>query len=120
VTSAVESEARNGDRVLANEQAALRRVATLVAEAAPAADVFAAVAQEVVQVFEVPAVSLFRYEPDRTATVIASLHAPRFSIGSRWPLDGRASRSRSTAASGECCARPRRRPLRRRARRPMP
>jgi GAF domain-containing protein len=88
VTYAVETGATDGDRVLADEQAALRRVATLVAEGAPAADVFTAVTREVEQVFQVPAVSLLRYEPDRTATVVASRNAPGFPVGSRWPLDG--------------------------------
>ena len=47
---------------LAKEQAALRRVATLVA-AAPPEEVFAAVAEEVGQLFPVEPATLCRYEP---------------------------------------------------------
>ena len=47
---------------VAAEQAALGRVATLVAEAVPPGDVFTAVAAEVAGLFGVPHVALFRYE----------------------------------------------------------
>ena len=59
-TSARIGEPRAKDRVepgrLAEEQAALRRVATLVASGAPSAEVFSAVAQEVAQVMHLPMV----------------------------------------------------------------
>jgi signal transduction histidine kinase len=55
---------------VASEQAALGRVATLVAEGAPSNDIFSAVAAEVIGLFDVPVVALFRYGPDRTATVV--------------------------------------------------
>jgi signal transduction histidine kinase len=71
---------------LAQEQAALRRVAMLVAKAAKAEDVFAAVAQEVAQVFDVEQVTVCRYEAD-TILVLSSAGAPEFPAGSRWPLD---------------------------------
>jgi signal transduction histidine kinase len=73
---------------LADRQASLRSIATLVAEGLAAADLFAAVAQEVVRVLEVAAMAVFRFEPDLTATVVTSLNAPMFPVGSRWPLDG--------------------------------
>jgi signal transduction histidine kinase len=91
------AEARDRLRRLADGQAALRRVATLVAEGAPAADLLAAVVDEIKQVLDAPAIALLRYEPDRTATVVASLNAAttgrsenatQFTVGSRWPLDG--------------------------------
>src|SRR5919107_2671050 len=72
-TAIANAQARVELRAIANEQAALRRVATLVARAAPPAAVFAAVAEEVGQVL--PAGDLTgigRYNPDATMTVVAS------------------------------------------------
>jgi signal transduction histidine kinase len=89
VASAISSAAsRDLLRGLADRQASLRSIATLVAEGAPAADLFAAVAQEVVRVLDVAAMALFRFEPELAATVVTSLNAPMFPVGSRWPLDG--------------------------------
>jgi signal transduction histidine kinase len=75
---------------LAEEQAALRRVATLVAQGEPPEAVFAAVAKEVGQLFRVELATLVRYEPGRTATPVttwgpASENLP---VGIRWPLEG--------------------------------
>ena len=76
---------------LAEEQAALRRVATLVAGGASSTDVFEAVAQEVAQVLQLPNTAVGRYD-DRgtTMTVLAvyGTHPDSFAPGSRWPLDG--------------------------------
>ena len=55
---------------LAEEQAALRRVATLVARGTPAEEVFAAVVEEVGQLFRVELATLVRYEPGRMATSV--------------------------------------------------
>src|SRR5689334_4038545 len=77
-------------RQLAREQAALRRVATLVARATPPEAVFAAVAEEVGQLFHVEMASLFRYEPGRTATSV-TIWGPAgkdSAVGNRWPLGG--------------------------------
>jgi hypothetical protein len=79
---------RTTERGLAEQQAALRRVATLVADGATAAELFTAVVGEVVAVLDVPAGWLFRYEPDSSASVLASLNDPGFPVGSRWQLDG--------------------------------
>jgi PAS domain S-box-containing protein len=57
---------------LADEQAALRRVATLVARGVPPADVFAAVAREVGLLLGVDATYMARYEHDGTATGVAA------------------------------------------------
>jgi PAS domain S-box-containing protein len=81
-------EAEERNRTLAEEQAALRRVATLVAEGATDATLFAAVAREVAHVLDVGMVSIDRYESDAYSTVVASLNDPGFPVGSRWPLDG--------------------------------
>jgi PAS domain S-box-containing protein len=55
---------------LAQEQRALRRVATLVASEATPERVFMAVSEETARVLEVNASAVFRYEGDDTATVV--------------------------------------------------
>ena len=87
-TAISNAEARDGERRLAEEQASLRRVATLIADGAPSGVLFAAVAQEVAEILQAPAVTLLRYEPDRMMTVVAALNDPLFPVGSRWPLEG--------------------------------
>ena len=82
------TQAQDDLRRLAEEQASLRRVATLVAEAAPPAKIFEAVADEVAHILELNTVEIVRYEPDGTATVIAASGDHPFSVGSRWTLDG--------------------------------
>jgi PAS domain S-box-containing protein len=72
---------------LADQQAALRRVATLVAHEEEPPDLLAAVAKEAATVLKVPLVSIVRYEPDETGTVTATLDEQLFPIGSNWPLD---------------------------------
>jgi signal transduction histidine kinase len=86
-TEVSRAEYRDGLRRLADEQAALRRVATLVAEGATPAEVFSAVAREVSQVLGVPMVTLDRYDSHAKSTVVASLDDPTFPVGSSWPLD---------------------------------
>jgi hypothetical protein len=58
-------------RELADEQAALRRVATLLAGGARPAEVFAAVAAEAGRLLSVEYAALSRYGPDRGVTVVA-------------------------------------------------
>ena len=53
------------------EQAALRRLATLVAGGAAPAEVFAVTAREVCRLLGTNATALCRYEPDATVTVLA-------------------------------------------------
>jgi PAS domain S-box-containing protein len=67
---------RDEHRALAEEQAALRRVATLVAREASPADVFAAVAEEVGRLLRVDHTALVRYESDATATLVGDLGRP--------------------------------------------
>jgi PAS domain S-box-containing protein len=57
---------------LAGEQAALRRVATLVARGVPAAEVFSAVAEEVERLLDAQATTIGRLEPDGTMAIVAS------------------------------------------------
>jgi signal transduction histidine kinase len=56
---------------LAEEQAALRRVATLVAGQAAADEIFASVAQEVARLLHAERGTVCRYEPDDSMTVTA-------------------------------------------------
>ena len=72
---------------LAEEQAALRRVATLVARATPPQEVFAAVAEEVGRVLAVDFAILVRYDPQDTLEVVG-------------PGPGRAPRRRPRSAAG--------------------
>jgi signal transduction histidine kinase len=75
---------------LLEEQAALRRVATLVAEGTPPEKVFPAVTEEVGRLLDVDGTRLMRYEADGTATFVANWGAPRVvPAGTRIALDGR-------------------------------
>jgi signal transduction histidine kinase len=67
-TAIANTEARAEVGRLAEEQAALRRVATLVAEGVPAPEMFAAVARELGQLLGVDSTALARYEPDGMVT----------------------------------------------------
>jgi hypothetical protein len=49
---------------LAHEQAALRRVATLVAQGAQASEVFATVVRQVAEVMHLPVAAVQRYDDD--------------------------------------------------------
>jgi signal transduction histidine kinase len=69
------AESRSGLARLADEQAALRRVATLVAEGAPPTAVFDAVAAEMASLLDADGLTLVRYEPDDELTVLAH-HGP--------------------------------------------
>src|SRR4029077_14270306 len=74
---------------LADEQAALRRVATLVARDAPPAEVFQAVVTEIGQLIpEANAAALSRYETDVTLTLIGKWSQPEgyVAVGERYPL----------------------------------
>jgi len=78
-------------RVLAEEQAALRRVATLVARGVPPEELFAAVTEEAGRLLSVKYAGLGRYEPDGAFTVVAwsgtgDLAPP---VGSRQILGGK-------------------------------
>ena len=70
-TAIANAQAREELRTIANEQAALRRVAVLVAAGAPPADVFAAVADEIGRLLAVEGAFVVRYESDDTVTILA-------------------------------------------------
>ena len=57
---------------LAGEQAALRRVATLVAREASQAEVFTAIAEEIGRLLGTEEIRMLRYEDDRSSVVVAS------------------------------------------------
>src|SRR5208283_2916622 len=71
-TAIANSQAREDVRTIADEQAALRRVATLVAEAAPPADVFASVAEEVGRLLSVGDAVVWRYLEDGTGEILSA------------------------------------------------
>jgi signal transduction histidine kinase len=76
---------------LAAEQAALRRVATLVAGHTAAEDIFAAVAEEVGRLLGADLAGVCRYEPDRAMTVLPAWSSGALELlpaGQRIPLDG--------------------------------
>jgi len=89
-TAIANTQARMELRGFAEEQAALRRVATLVAAGAPPEEAFAAVADEAGRLLLVDWANLYRYESDGTATIVASAGG-RFVVGARRKLEGKNS-----------------------------
>jgi PAS domain S-box-containing protein len=75
-------------RVLADEQAALRRVATLVAQGAHPSAVFDAVTREVAELLEASAVSLARRDDDMLRVIATTRPTAYVRVGDRFPLGG--------------------------------
>jgi PAS domain S-box-containing protein len=78
-------------RALAEEQAALRRIATLVASEASPSSVFERVTEEVARLLHVPSASVLRYETDEHATVVGSWREAGLTgmpLGSSLDLEG--------------------------------
>ena len=90
-TTIANTEAREELRCVADEQAALRRVATLVAQGAPSSAVFDGVAREIGQLLPVDATVLSRYDPDGYLTRVGVWGRPgvRLPVGERSRLNGR-------------------------------
>jgi signal transduction histidine kinase len=84
------AEAREELRRMAEEQAALRRVATLVAQAVPPSVVFEAVTREVGLLCDADLARMERYEEDGTVTGVAawSRVPVELAVGTRFNLDG--------------------------------
>jgi signal transduction histidine kinase len=77
--------------VLAELQASLRRVATLVAQGVPPPEVFSAVAGELARCMGVCSAAVFRYEPDGAAVLVAGRDEPglpKMTVGERFPGGG--------------------------------
>jgi PAS domain S-box-containing protein len=90
-TAIANTESQARARRLAGEQAALRRVATLVAEEQSPAEVFAKVAEEAANVLERAECALLRDSGDDRATVVAAQGADmsaRFPVGTQLPTEG--------------------------------
>ena len=110
------AKAREDLRRVVEEQASLRRVATLVAQEASQAEVFAAVAEEVATTLGVRLTAVIRFEPDGTATQVGVWGAENpFPVGTSWDLDelsvsgrvaktGRPARVDYTQVPGEIAA----------------
>jgi signal transduction histidine kinase len=84
-------EARGELSRLAEEQAALRRVATLVARAVPAIELFEAVTREVGLLSGADLARMERFEPDHTVTAVAAWSQGgegRLAVGTRFALEG--------------------------------
>jgi signal transduction histidine kinase len=95
-TAISNAQARSDLARLAEEQAALRRVATLVATGTTSEDLFDAVTLQMRLLLNAGAAILLRYEADGTATILAASSAP----GTKVPLLSRlALKGRSVAAA---------------------
>jgi signal transduction histidine kinase len=90
--SAIEADRRRHEADLAaRQQAALRRVATLVARNVAASEVFSAVVSELAICLDVQNAALLRYEPDGTALLLAAADEPglqKMPVGESFSLDG--------------------------------
>jgi GAF domain-containing protein len=89
-TAISNADARASLALLADEQAALRRVATLVARGSSPVEIFGAVTEEARRVVGSEAVGLLRFDPDETATLVAQSETPWDPppLGTRFTLDG--------------------------------
>lgn len=90
-TAIATAAARAELRFLAEQREALRRVATLVARGVPPNEVFAAVAVELAAVHGVQNASVWRYEPGRSASLLAAWDersAVKMPVGQHFSLDG--------------------------------
>jgi signal transduction histidine kinase len=91
-TAVASAQARVELRTFAEEQAALHRVATLVASGTPPEQVFATVAAEAGDLLGAAFTVLNRYEPDETYTVVGAWSsagaAVPLPVGTRLPLGG--------------------------------
>jgi signal transduction histidine kinase len=78
-------------RALLAEQAALRRVATMVADSASAPAIFGQVCQELGELLAVKTTDMIRYEDECSATIVGywtGNDSPSFPVGARIPVDG--------------------------------
>jgi signal transduction histidine kinase len=85
-TAIVNAESQEARAVLTDEQAALRRVATLVAQGVPSDALFSSVCDEVEALAGAQASAVVRFETDGTVTVMGD-HAALHPVGARVKLD---------------------------------
>jgi signal transduction histidine kinase len=88
-TAVSNAESRGALGRLADEQASLRRVATLVAQGVPAADLFSAVTKEVARVFSgvesSVVATVIRFDPGPECVLVGTSRAyPGEAVGSSW------------------------------------
>jgi GAF domain-containing protein len=77
-TAIANAESREALARLAGQQAAVRRIATLIARSTPPSEVFAAVAEEMARCLGTTNAEVFRYGPDGAAVVaLRAGHRPR-------------------------------------------
>jgi PAS domain S-box-containing protein len=89
--NAVIEASRDELQALAEQQSALRHVATLVARGVGPTEVFSAVAEEMARCLNVENAEVCRYDPDGTVVVVASYAAPgepHLPVGDRLTLEG--------------------------------
>jgi len=86
-TAVANAQSHDEVRRFGDEQAALGRVATLVAAGAAPEEVFTAVVDEVSTLLGLERIELVRYDGDATGTVIAASGDHPFPAGSTWSLD---------------------------------
>lgn len=86
------------------EQAALRRVATLVAHGVCREELFAVVNRELAQLLRADAAALLRFEPDETIALLAAWNAAgaHVLVGEREPVNAGLRRLRDTARPVRC------------------
>jgi signal transduction histidine kinase len=100
-TAIANSEAHEQLAQLADEQAALRRVATLVAEGATPQRVFDAVRSEVATMFNTPVSMLMRYDDTSgTATLVTTAEDFLGPVGTSWPVEGDSSATAQVCRTG--------------------
>src|SRR3954449_3807996 len=99
-TAIANSEAHQEVARLADEQAALRRVATLVAEGSTPDRVFDAVRHEVARMFDTPVSMLMRYDASGTVTLITTADGFLGPAGRSWPVEGDSSATAQVCRTG--------------------
>jgi hypothetical protein len=101
------AESRDRRGRLADQQAALRRVATLAARGAGLDEIFAAVAEEVARVADVSGVRFVRYETGGESIIVASFNDRSFPVAQA--MESRAPEYRSADPRDRTCRASRRR-----------
>jgi PAS domain S-box-containing protein len=88
-TAIANAESRETLGQLADEQAALRRVATLVARGVRPADIYSAVCEEVDRLFGLDEATVGRFDPDGPEFVVVGVakSVEGIPVGSRWGTD---------------------------------